>query len=111
MKLQETKRGGKKKEKKSVNSKRQGKGKNTSEVETEMKWEKGKKRKHTQRKMMKKAVQTQEGRISSRGWGVLPKNGAGEWNCCYSVGKEDRDCGPQNGCKLVSATEEAIYCP
>jgi hypothetical protein len=52
-----------------VNSKRQGKGKNTSEVETEMKWGEGKKRKHTKRKMMKKAAQTQGGRISSRGWG------------------------------------------
>jgi hypothetical protein len=66
--LQETKKGRKKKkEKKLVNSKRQGKGRNTSEVEIEMQWGEGNKRKHMQRKMKKKADQAQEGRISSRG--------------------------------------------
>jgi hypothetical protein len=40
----------------------------------------GKKRKHMQRKMMKKAAQAQERTISSRG--VLLKNGVGEQNCC-----------------------------
>jgi hypothetical protein len=46
---------------------RQGKGRNTSKVDTEIKWGKVKERKQTKGKRARKAIRIQEGRIFSRG--------------------------------------------
>jgi hypothetical protein len=33
----------------------------------------------------------------------------GEWNCHYSMGEEEGQCGLQNGCKLVTNNVGAVY--
>jgi len=33
----------------------------------------------------------------------------GEWNCHYSMGEEEGQCGLQNGCNLVTTIERAVY--
>ena len=103
MKQQEKKKRGKKKlEKKLVNNERKGRERNKSKIDIEGKWGEAKKRNPTQGKKVEESCQGPRGKNIKQG--VLLQYGAGECDRLYGV-KKDRGRGPQQGRKLVTATE------
>jgi hypothetical protein len=87
-----------KKENKLVNNRGIWKGRKKLKVDLEMKW--GKAKKESRCKEKKKG---EESCPVLSGMNIQ-QNGVGKCNSRYSVGKEDRCCGPHKGRKIVTAT-------